>query len=452
MFTVIQDDDYIYVKIKAPYANINEVEIHYGENTFLFYSKPYHLKINLPSKILPNDDTYHILKYDSDDGIFTVGAPKKNKGEFFENLAMITELLMPSRSVESPYIGVDESDTSSSDEEPEEDVTTSGTENVIGSNESVCKQYGYGFGWHHHGVLHLLQEELLSFVDLDNMETLKIDSRNDACLELDRLSFQPEHYIADLLEKNEELLQCLKFELPSSAYELSDDNIFHLKELKRHKRPKLTKKCHHDVALGLIDIIFAYLYDLRTTSGEHTVESGWTIKKLSPTLSCFVRWVDAKEAVEGAVRRSVCYPLYRNWDLSLLVLSDLKSMIKAGRVAVLHCLTDIYKVFMNSGDFRYLLNDLYMTEYCLWIQRVKTEILDWLNDQIKDIQISKDDIGIDLLELEAEAHLISLRFSDNKTDKTQNESDTDSDDEKIGECEVEEVDSDDAAETTSELE
>jgi hypothetical protein len=31
--------------------------------------------------------------------------------------------------------------------------------------------------------------------------------------------------------------------------------------------------------------MFAYCYDLRVTEGESTVESPWTISKLSPTLS-----------------------------------------------------------------------------------------------------------------------------------------------------------------------
>lgn len=39
--------------------------------------------------------------------------------------------------------------------------------------------------------------------------------------------------------------------------------------------------------LGLVDIIFAYAYNHRTCAGENTVESAWTINKLSATLSWF---------------------------------------------------------------------------------------------------------------------------------------------------------------------
>lgn len=39
--------------------------------------------------------------------------------------------------------------------------------------------------------------------------------------------------------------------------------------------------------LGLVDIMFAYAYNNRVTEGENTVESTWTIRKLSSTLSWF---------------------------------------------------------------------------------------------------------------------------------------------------------------------
>ncbi len=37
--------------------------------------------------------------------------------------------------------------------------------------------------------------------------------------------------------------------------------------------------------LGLADILFAYAYDHRTTTGDPSVESAWTVAVLSPLLS-----------------------------------------------------------------------------------------------------------------------------------------------------------------------
>ena len=41
-----------------------------------------------------------------------------------------------------------------------------------------------------------------------------------------------------------------------------------------------------EIYLGLVDIVYAYCYDLRTNLGESNCESGWTIAKLAATLSC----------------------------------------------------------------------------------------------------------------------------------------------------------------------
>lgn len=37
--------------------------------------------------------------------------------------------------------------------------------------------------------------------------------------------------------------------------------------------------------LSLVDIVYAFCYNHRTTQGDNTVESAWTINKLSATLS-----------------------------------------------------------------------------------------------------------------------------------------------------------------------
>lgn len=37
--------------------------------------------------------------------------------------------------------------------------------------------------------------------------------------------------------------------------------------------------------LSLVDIVYAFCYNHRTTQGDNTVESAWTVNKLSATLS-----------------------------------------------------------------------------------------------------------------------------------------------------------------------
>ncbi|CAN0602372.1 unnamed protein product, partial [Ectocarpus sp. 12 AP-2014] len=51
------------------------------------------------------------------------------------------------------------------------------------------------------------------------------------------------------------------------------------------------------VLLGLADILFAYAYDHRTTTGDATVESPWTVAVLSPLLS----WLEVSARVRVRV-------------------------------------------------------------------------------------------------------------------------------------------------------
>lgn len=41
-----------------------------------------------------------------------------------------------------------------------------------------------------------------------------------------------------------------------------------------------------------------------------------------------------------------------------------------GKSAALKCLLDIHKMF-RENDPAYVLNDLYITDYCIWIQKIK---------------------------------------------------------------------------------
>jgi len=82
--------------------------------------------------------------------------------------------------------------------------------------------------------------------------------------------------------------------------------------------------------LGLVDILLAYCYDHRTTEGDGSVESPWTICKLSPTLSCLETFTSLREPVIAFLRRALCYPLHRHWGLCQKLLQDVYVILKYG--------------------------------------------------------------------------------------------------------------------------
>ncbi|XP_067855008.1 protein SHQ1 homolog isoform X2 [Heptranchias perlo] len=76
-----------------------------------------------------------------------------------------------------------------------------------------------------------------------------------------------------------------------------------------------------------------------------------------------------------------------------------------GKSAVLKCLLGIHKIF-RENDPAYLFNDLYITDYCIWIQKVKSKKLASLAESLQSIKVTKGDLCLELEELEKAALLV----------------------------------------------
>jgi len=63
------------------------------ETDLRFYSKPYFLRLHLPKPVEETEDAQ--AKWLPEESSFWVSAPKKNPGEFFPGLDMLTALLTP---------------------------------------------------------------------------------------------------------------------------------------------------------------------------------------------------------------------------------------------------------------------------------------------------------------------------------------------------------------------
>lgn len=55
------------------------------------------------------------------------------------------------------------------------------------------------------------------------------------------------------------------------------------------------------------------------------------------------------------------------------------------------------------------MNDLFITDYCLWVQCVSNDILSWLESELNHLILKKSDIQLDLEETELEAKLLTLQ-------------------------------------------
>lgn len=184
----------------------------------------------------------------------------------------------------------------------------------------------------------------------------------------------------------------------------SEEEKFQLRKFV-NKSYLLDKGTHRQVYYSLIDILLAYCYETRVTEGERNVESAWNIRKLSPTLCWFETWTNVHEILVSFGRRVLCYPLYRHFKLVLKAQRDTTEILQLGKSAVLKCLLDVHKIFQES-DPSYILNDLYISDYCVWIQKAKSKKLAALAEALKEVSLTKAQLGLELEELEAAAFLV----------------------------------------------
>ncbi|KFM61268.1 Protein SHQ1-like protein, partial [Stegodyphus mimosarum] len=273
-----------------------------------------------------------------------------------------------------------------------------------------------GFANSYSCAVFALKEEASEIFDIKDPHNKSSKTRREERLKKEYEQFNEDHYIADLYE-DEEIKEILKFhpeweklsdEFQSDASIMVDEKIhFTSVEKERLRRlpckEYLLDKSQVKVALlGLIDILFAYAYNKRTTEGENTVESGWTINKISATLSWLESFNSLYEVAHSCVRRSLCYPLYRHFELSITVLDDVQKILLLGRKYVIKCLLEIHELFCSSEP-RYILNDLYITDYCVWMQnkRCSTRKLIPLANALGKVLLTKGDVGFNLVDIES---------------------------------------------------
>ncbi|CAI2349899.1 unnamed protein product [Caenorhabditis sp. 36 PRJEB53466] len=408
VFWISQEDDSLVIRIRAPHGNLAELDYEHGENMFVFTCPPYFLRLHFKQMVQEYGSGTGKLEWKSEEGEFHIRVPKLHRGEHFTNLDMITELLNPSREIHGRPL-VEEVQSEENEEEMEEDPE--GNEFLVDqevSKESEASDYkiekfGYGFGWSKAGVIERLREEIGHVVDLPNPEDVEIGLRISKCATFDYKKFDEGRYLADTVEPEEELIAIIAAEF-NIKLSLTDDDRVKLKDLKT--KPSRIQGSDCEVATSLVDIVFAYCYDQRVNDWESTCESGWTCSKLSPSLSYLTKFDTVREALLSATRRAVSYPLYRSFNLAVKVIEDTKKVFLEGRSALLHVLCDLNHIFVASGEFRYILNDLFITDYLIWIQSVPENVIEDIQKQLAELPaIHKTDLGWDLDMLETNAKL-----------------------------------------------
>lgn len=102
-FDVTQDDDFVVVHLRIPFAKLEDMDFYIDGTNFKFYMRPYFLQLCFPARLVENGAEKAV--YNRETNGLDVFLPKETKGQVFPNLDLPTTL-RPVRTAKSQLIEV----------------------------------------------------------------------------------------------------------------------------------------------------------------------------------------------------------------------------------------------------------------------------------------------------------------------------------------------------------
>ncbi|KAL1510099.1 hypothetical protein AB1Y20_006431 [Prymnesium parvum] len=434
-FDLRQDDEFVLVRIRLPYLRADEGEFYVLEHEFKFYLKPYFLRLTFRHRLV--EDGRERSEYDFSTSVLTVWLPKEIHGQHFDDLHMLSELLKkPARGPGRPplieEVGQQSASRGSASEQDELDPGDVEVEQALPSL-NLGGTAKYGFNHAYSGCFVGLDEDG-ELLQLREVERSTPASRRAARIQHEEEAFDVEHYAADMMlpdECDDAIAFCPWWgDLAAdeggargdgSWFGIGSDYQQQLQQLAR-REILLDSAERREAMCGLVDLLFAYCYDVRTTEGEHTVESGWTICRVSSLLSFLDAFSSIRDVALASVRRSLCYPLRRHWELALRVLCDVVTLLRLGPEAVLRALLDVRRLVQARED-GHLLVRIFLDDYCIWVQQTSASSFNKLADRLAGHTPRTEEIGWTLpCREELEDANVSPTEQGEETDRSSNSS------------------------------
>lgn len=453
-FTCSQDESSVIVELYVPSVRAADVEVHVEETLFSVHINPYFLRLNFPHPILEDDDSS--ASYDPSSGTLTVRLTKETKGTHFPDLDLLAKLLAPRSAAaladqgraKGPLIEVLDNtpDTLATelddklrlDLEHEHAVFARAAENdwqidqVAPDDElpdvgvTASTHTAYGFLDLHTGyfvnVAHTENEVNELGAEAENCTLVRRRELREASEEA---KWDEEHYLADYVD-DQIIRELIEWDPHADAasevpFAFTDEENMTMLRLPRREYlliPSRTRELH----VTLCTILFAALYEWRTTQDDPTPESAWTICKLVPAFSALDPCsapVALHSALRTSYRRALAFPLYRSFALCQHIQKDVAQLLARGMRAVTRRLLATKKI-LDGHDVYYVYSKIWIDDFCAWLSSHTTDAeLQALSSEVVSTKVSKSDIGWDLEELEQAAR----------------ETEPDSDDEDIDEVE-----------------
>lgn len=81
---------------------------------------------------------------------------------------------------------------------------------------------------------------------------------------------------------------------------------------------------------------------------------------------------------------------------------------------------------LGADENKYILNDLYITDYCVWLQKTKDKKILYLANKLQCVDVKKSEMGFDLKDIENEASSICDRIHVDTSSGSERDSSEDS--------------------------
>ncbi|EEB08397.1 box H/ACA snoRNP assembly protein Shq1 [Schizosaccharomyces japonicus yFS275] len=425
-FTIRQDNNFIFLDVKAPFIKAANVEIVADGNLVSFCINPYFLKLELPGRVI--DDENAKASYDVSEGVVHVQFPKETPGEDFPNLDMLSTMMVKKESniLKKPLI--QEMDAPSDPSCPpgpvpepqidwqkvhfdDPDFDWGLLQRIEDQKMNYTSTTHYGFNDQYSGFLKYNALVGNEVNDLEDPERTSVEERKELRIKLEDEKFDPDYYLADFFD-SEQIDEVIKF-VPEyrktyQQFSAGETVPFEFTEEERRVLMQLPRREYlisnpKKIYLNLIELIFAYAYDHRTTYGEPTTESAWTTGKLAVNISSLDNdFNNVKQVAIACARRSLTFPLYRNWSLFQTCWEDTFEILRLGRRYILRTLLAIRNLFEHH-DVYHIYNRLLIDDYAYWCQTANDNVLLALAQQVKECHITKSETGWELDEIERSA-------------------------------------------------
>lgn len=446
-FSVTQDDQFVYVDVQISTIRFNAagLEMVAEGNLFVFNLSPYYLRLRFPYEVV--DDERATAKYQAQNESIHIQLPKLEEGKFFEDLDVPTKLLarhgdligadnvsQQKADAARPLIQELGSDQKNTKKENLESISAVGEafsweiEQSLEEPGSGLLSVKYGFDDSYDSVIGVSISNGNDINELDDPEHTCANDRVIERLRKEDLKFDPEYYVSEFMVQRyaepddleiNGIKQLLAYTPPIVKEYLKwykkaiDKNAVMPVEFTEQEQNQMQSNIPRKeylvsnpkrLYITLLSILFAYTFELIETESNHNTESAWSIGKLAPQISLLDQQLltqDAtdshsiiKAAIATGIRRSLSYPLHRNFELSLRAWNFVYYILRGGKRLVSRCLLDVHEIF-RYHDVYYVYNKVLLDDLCSWFISTGSEnVIRSLAIEVKkEIDLlTKDDI------------------------------------------------------------